>query len=103
MQAEGIKSLLSEVGEDYNICIHSDSSACRALTMRSGLGKCRHIDIKLLWIQEVSARAYVLIKPVGSQENVADLGTKFLEKARLERLRLEVHLEAQERKRLKST
>ena len=38
-----------------------------------------------------------MIKPVGSLENVADLGTKFLEKARLERLRLEVHLEAQEK------
>ena len=38
-----------------------------------------------------------MIKPVGSLENVADLGTKFLERARLERLRLEVHLEAPER------
>ncbi len=38
-----------------------------------------------------------MIKPVGSLKNVTDLGTKFLEKARLERLRLEVHLEAQEK------
>jgi hypothetical protein len=65
--------------------------------MRSDLGKCRHIDIKLLWIQEVSTKANVMIKPVGSLETVADLGTKFLEKARLERLRHEVHLEAPEK------
>ncbi len=60
--------------------------------MRSGLGRCKHLDIKLLWIQEVATRPYVKIKPVTSQENLADLGTKFLERGRHEKLREATHL-----------
>jgi hypothetical protein len=45
-----------------------------------------------LWIQEVATRPYVKIKPVTSQENLADLGTKFLERGRHEKLREATHL-----------
>ena len=46
---------------------------------------------------QTSQHSSLQMQPVGSLENVADLGTKFLERARLERPRHEVHLEAPEK------
>ena len=91
-EALGMRSLRLELKQNYSICIRSDSIAARALTMRSGLGRCKHLDIKLLWIQEVATRPYVKIKPVTSQDNLADLGTKFLERGRHVKLREATHL-----------
>ena len=78
----GVRSLLDEL----------DSSACRAVTTRTELGRCRHLDIKLLWIQEVSARIYVAIRTIRSRENPTDLDTKFLEKIKMIELRAAVRI-----------
>ena len=91
-EALGVRSLLGELGETMNIIVRSDSSGCRAVTTRTGLGRCRHLDIKLLWIQEVSARPYVAIRTIRSKENPADLGTKFLEKNKMIELRTAVRI-----------
>jgi hypothetical protein len=50
---------------------------------RTGLGRCRHFDVKLLWSQEVFEKGIAEIKAVATTHNVADLGTKFLASQRI--------------------
>ena len=55
--------------------LYSDSSSSRQLIARKGLGKARHLDVDLLWIQRIDN---LKIKPIKGKDNPADLGTKSL-------------------------
>ena len=50
---------------------------------KRGPGKLRHIDGKLLWIQDLVAQKTLNVKPIGTVYYIADLGTKPLTKARI--------------------
>ena len=57
-----------------------------ALRSDLGVGKLRHLDVRLLWIQEhLREKAFVLSK-VASADNISDLGTKSVSRAVLEKL-----------------
>ena len=58
---------------EVRLCI--DSSSSRQLISRKGLGKARHLDVSLLWIQKMKN---VLVKAIKGVDNPADLGTKAL-------------------------
>ena len=45
---------------------------------RQGLGRLRHIDTNLLWIQDVAAQRAIEFSKIFGTENPADLMTKFL-------------------------
>ena len=64
----------------------SDSSAGRAMVQRRGAGKVRHLEAKELWLQEKVRRKQVVIKATRSEDNIADLGTKYLEEERAKKL-----------------
>jgi hypothetical protein len=53
--AEGLamKSILSDLGEECSLRICLDSSAAIGICRRTGVGKIRHLDTRLLWIQEL--------------------------------------------------
>ena len=53
-----------------------DNSSARALLMRTGLGRTRHIDCALLWIQQRVERREFQVKAVGTKWNLSDLSTK---------------------------
>ena len=55
--------------------LYIDSSSSRQLISRKGLGKARHLDVSLLWIQKMK---HVLVKAIKGVDNPADLGTKAL-------------------------
>ena len=55
--------------------MYIDSSSSRQLISRKGLGKARHLDVSLLWIQKMKN---VLVKAIKGVDNPADLGTKAL-------------------------
>ena len=54
--------------------------------MRSGSGKVRHLSIKELWVQDVFRREDAKVRAVDTLLNWADIGTKALDKERLESL-----------------
>ena len=53
-------------------CTQSNS---RQLIARKGLGKARHLDVDLWWIQKTQG---LVIKAIAGKDKPADLGTKSL-------------------------
>ena len=86
-KAFGIRAMLLEIGmkTEGPILLSCDSSAARAFAARRGLGRMRHIETRMLWLQsQVLARNIVLIKVPG-EENPADLMTKYLTEGEVRR------------------
>lgn len=54
-EALGIISMMRDLGYKTGGEIWSDASAALGIINRTGLGKIRHIDIGLLWIQQTAA------------------------------------------------
>ena len=74
-----------DFGDHLDAGLWSDASAAIAISQRSGLGKLRHIQTQYLWLRErVSAKEFKLTKVVGTA-NPADMLTKNLARADLDR------------------
>ena len=74
----GFQSLMADLGHDLPLRVWTDSSAAIGICTRQGLGKLRHIDTHLLWIQQAVRSKRVDIRKVLGEENPADLFTKHL-------------------------
>ena len=57
--------------------IHMDSSSARAILMKKGFGRTRHVDAGLLWVQQLTGRG-LKVKAIKGTENPSDVGTKAL-------------------------
>ena len=55
-----------------------DSSSARQILARSGVGRVRHLSVKVLWLQQKVETKEVHVSAVGTADNIADLGTKRL-------------------------
>ena len=60
----------------------SDSSAARGMCVREGVGRVRHIDAGMFWIQQRVQAREIEVKAVPTAINPADIGTKSLGRAR---------------------
>ena len=65
------------------IKVLTDSSACKGICQRTGLGRVRHIDVALLWLQDMVRRGRISMRKVPGKENPADVFTKYLAGARI--------------------
>ena len=80
--SEGIKDalLLQEVlmfaglGH-YEIEIKVDSSAAHAFFHRRGVGRMKHMDSRILWLQDLIAAGGVKLKKIPRTQNLADMLT----------------------------
>ena len=64
----------------------TDSSAAKSIAQREGVGKVRHLDTRALWLQaEVKVGRLTMLK-VGTDDNLADIGTKGHDREKLQRL-----------------
>eukprot|EP00435_Cladocopium_sp_Y103_P042256 s218_g11.t1 len=70
------------VRKDVSIAVVTDSSSGKAFAQRLGVGRMKHIDVKFLWLQRCVKEQLLTMESVGTLFNVADLGTKKLNKAR---------------------
>ena len=75
----GIISMLADFGLVMAGKVWGDASAALGIINRNGLGKTRHIQTGLLWIQQVSAQKRISYGKVLGQNNPADLFTKYLD------------------------
>ena len=83
--ALGIRSLARDFGDELTIEIGTDSGAAKGILSRVGLGRIRHLDTGLLWIQHFVDKKIFKIVKLNGKMNSADLGTKDLAEADMRR------------------
>ena len=59
------------------IRVQTDSSVAKSFVATRGLGKMRHLEVKLLWLQECVHRGRLCVGKVSGTTNVADMLTKY--------------------------
>ena len=81
--AEGlfVCNLLREIGlcQKTILVCYTDSTTGKSLATRYGASKrTRHVDVRLLYMQELVQRGLLSLRKVAGPYNIADLGTKYL-------------------------
>ena len=74
----GIVSIFQDFNTIVKGCVLCDASAALGIVRRKGVGKTRHIDTGLLWIQEKNESKELRFDKVLGEANPADMYTKVL-------------------------
>jgi hypothetical protein len=77
----GLRSLCSDFDLKQDLIIHTDSTAAKGISKRTGTGKIKHLDIQYLWIQQHIAMKNFRLAKVPGRRNPADLMTKYLDES----------------------
>ena len=72
-----------EFGLTFNVVCETDASAGRPMATRRGVGRVRHLDARLLWLQQLCADGVVQVRARPGELNEADLGTKMVDLKRM--------------------
>ena len=71
---------LTQLAADWGIPMaghaHVDSSAAIGIAKRKGNGTLRHVKVGTLWIQELVEEEEIILQKVKGENNVADISTK---------------------------
>ena len=79
-----LKAVLENLtGQKVKLVLWCDNSAAVAICHREGVGKIKHLEGKLMWLQQRVGRNEIEIRRVPTKWNPADLGTKSLTGARV--------------------
>ena len=70
----------------FNVVCETDASAGRAMATRRGVGRVRHFDARLLWLQQLCAEGVVKVRARLGEHNEADLATKMVDLRRMSSL-----------------
>ena len=79
-------------GEECQMKARSDSSVARGMTQRQGIGRVRHIDASMQWIQQKEREKILTVAAIPTDLNSADIGAKNLPKKRLRGLQFMLHM-----------
>jgi hypothetical protein len=72
----GMKALMEDMGYEAEVIVHVDSTSAKSIASRAGLGKIRHMEVRLLWIQEAVRNKRIRIWKIRGDRNPADVLTK---------------------------
>ena len=72
----GYRSLLADLGLSLSGRVWTDSSAAIGICKRQGLGKLRHLDTQMLWVQQRVRNNDLDLYYVPGEKNPADVFTK---------------------------
>jgi hypothetical protein len=75
----GSQTYAKDLGVELQLEVLSDSSAARAMMLRQGLGKAKHISTQFLWVQQMFADKRATLKKVDTKKNLSDVNTKYLD------------------------
>ena len=75
----GLPAMLKDMGWLMKGEIWSDANAAIGIINRNGLGKTRHIETGLLWVQQTAAQQRLSFNKVLGKDNPADLFTKYMD------------------------
>jgi hypothetical protein len=84
-QGMGLKSIAEDLGMELELAVHTDSSAAMGIVQRSGIGRVRHLDVSLLWVQDHLHRKTFKLAKVAGTDNPADMLTKHVEGALIDK------------------
>ena len=76
-------ALLVEYGMTFHVVCDTDASAGRAMATRRGVGRVRHLDARLMWLQQLCAECVVQVRAGNGEHNEADMGTKMVDLRRM--------------------
>ena len=77
----GMASMLADLGIVAKIRVFADASAALAIIHRKGVGKVRHLDTGVLWLQQKELQEAVEFLKVAGMKNPSDLMTKNVDQA----------------------
>ena len=85
--AHGIhtKNIFGDLHVELIVRLETDSTSAFGICRRRGVGQLRHLHKKELWLQDEIAAKKVELGQVSSEDNEADLGTKYLERDRIKK------------------
>ena len=87
----GLQSLFADWNLKLQLSLHTDSSSSKAIASRRGTGKSnRHIQTRMLWLQERVAAKHLRVVKVASESNPADMLTKALGRSKIEEFCAEI-------------
>ena len=95
-EALGLKTLCADMGSDVGVRLELDATAAKGILDRQGMAKVRHIDVNCLWLQEQCAKKIVPLNKIPGEENGADLMTKHLAAAVIDKHIKQLNLEFRE-------
>ena len=82
-----VKDLFGELGYPMSIVLASDATAALRNASNLGPGRLIHVDRLAMFVKEVVRRELVKLEKIDTKLNDADLLTKHVDRATLERLR----------------
>ena len=87
----GLQSWFADWNLKLQLSLHTDSSSAKAIASRRGTGKStRHIQTRMLWLQERVAAKHLRVVKVASESNPADMLTKTLGISKVEEFCAEI-------------
>ena len=87
----GLQSLFADWNLKLQLSLHTDSSSAKAIASRRGTGKStRHIQTRMLLLQERVAAKHSRVAKVASESNPADMLTKALGRSKVEEFCAEI-------------
>ena len=69
--------------ETVKVKLALDNAAGRSFFHHSGVGRIRHISLRVLWMQQKVREKFLSVRPVSTKQNPSDLGTKRLNRDRM--------------------
>ena len=84
--ALGTRAMYSDLGIELNIDLCTDASGAKGIAQRRGLGKLRHAEVHILWLQQHVVRNVFRIHKIDGKKNPADLLMKYLDQASMQAL-----------------
>ena len=72
----GLITMANDFGIELEVIVHMDANAAKGIVERQGLQKTRHIEVDILWLQEMRARRLLPLSKITGEDIPADLMTK---------------------------
>ena len=78
-----VRSAMVEFGMTFNVVCETDASARLATATKRGVSRLRHLDARLLWLQQLCAESVVQVRGNPGELTEKDLGTKMVDLKRM--------------------
>ena len=95
-QGLGLRSIGHDLGISLALKLWTDATAAMGMARRLGVGKIRHLDTSLLWVQQQVRTGDFTLEKVPGQENPGDALTQHLSGQELRGHNQRMHLELRE-------
>ena len=82
----GMQSMMADLGVTTHVRVWTDSNVAEAIASRRVLGKTRHVELRYLWLQDVTKLGRVKMRRIPGEQNLADHLTKGKEEYQIEML-----------------